>query len=460
MNWLKFLRIPSHSLKEERRPMQQTACPPLMLMPTQARDRQVYDQHTILHQALEAWRTNPLARRLVGLTSQYVVGGGIRVQCAHPATQAFLDKWWRHELNQCALRVYEWCDELTRSGELFFLLSSDAAGMSYLRAVPAAQIGRVETTANDLQQETAFCQQLPGQLAVEKTWPAYQEHTDQPGADGCFPPVMFHFAINRPVGAVRGESDLAPLLRWLNRYAAWLEDRARLNRFRNAFYFVVRARFLNEGERAARQATLNSVPPTPGSILVTDESEQWEVIHPRLESHEAAEDGLSLKKIIAAGAGVPLHFLAEPEGSTRTTAEAAGGPTFRHFEQRQQFFCELLRHLAQAAVRRRAHYDRRIDPQARIQVLGADLSARDNASLAIATRSASQTFLDLYDRGLIGDQELLRVIYRFSGEVVDPQTLGSQPQRKARRPRNPKPAQPGVNIAQVIDPESGEPRLL
>ncbi len=51
---------------------------------------------------------------------------------------------------------------------------------------------------------------------------------------------MLHYAINRPVGALRGESDLAPLLRWLSRYAAWLEDRARLNRFRTAFLYVVR----------------------------------------------------------------------------------------------------------------------------------------------------------------------------------------------------------------------------
>jgi hypothetical protein len=28
--------------------------------------------------------------------------------------------------------------------------------------------------------------------------------------------------------------------------------------------------------------------------------------------------------MIAAGAGIPMHFLAEPEGATRTTAEAAG----------------------------------------------------------------------------------------------------------------------------------------
>ena len=76
------------------------------------------------------------------------------------------------------------------------------------------------------------------------------------------------------------------------------------------------------------------------------------MLSPQLESQEAGEDGLALKKMIAAGAGIPLHFLAEPESATRTTAEAAGGPTYRRLEQRQQYFCWLVADVARAALRR------------------------------------------------------------------------------------------------------------
>jgi hypothetical protein len=55
------------------------------------RDRLVADREDILAQALEAWRLNPLARRIVGLTSQYVVGGGITIQCKHNATARFIE---------------------------------------------------------------------------------------------------------------------------------------------------------------------------------------------------------------------------------------------------------------------------------------------------------------------------------------------------------------------------------
>jgi hypothetical protein len=449
MNWIERLR--QFFTWQHRQRLETIPALPFNLLPYESRDRLPYDQQTILQESLEAWRSNPLARRIVGLTSQYVVGGGVRITCNHPGSEQFLKNWWEHELNQCALRIYEWCDELTRSGELFFLLSTDAAGMTYIRAVPAAQISAIETAENDLQQELAYHQQLDG-LGEEHTWAAYDSRSDSPDQA-----VMLHFAINRPPGAVRGESDLAPLLVWLNRYAIWLEDRARLNRYRNAFYFVVKSRFLSEAERAARQSVLNAVPPTPGSILVTDESEQWEVIHPRLESHEASTDGLSIKKMIAAGAGVPLHFLAEPESSTRSTAEAAGGPTFRHFEQRQLFFSEILRQLAVVAVRRRAMLDRRVDPEASIQVQVADLSARDNAALAIATQAASRTFFDLFDRGLINREELLRMVYRFAGEVQSQEAPAIDLDDPARQAVG-SGGGGQQRSSKVIDPEQAEPR--
>ena len=95
---------------------------------------------------------------------------------------------------------------------------------------------------------------------------------DYRAEEGSFTTVMLHYAINRPVGAIRGESDLAPVLRWLSRYTAWLEDRARLNRYRNAFMFVVKGKWADEAQRLARQSALATAPPPPGSFLVVDET--------------------------------------------------------------------------------------------------------------------------------------------------------------------------------------------
>ncbi len=99
---------------------------------TYPRDRHGYDRDEILADVLTAWRVNPLARRIVGMMTQYVVGGGIGMECAHEKTNKFLGEWWDQRLNRMPTRVYEWCDELSRAGELFLVISTDGAGMSYL----------------------------------------------------------------------------------------------------------------------------------------------------------------------------------------------------------------------------------------------------------------------------------------------------------------------------------------
>lgn len=299
------------------------------------RDRPAYSREEILQQCIDAWRYNPLARRIVELTTQYAVGNGFNLSCEDGRVKAFIDEFWNHRLNQMANRILAMSDELARCGNLFLLISTDASGMSYIRAVQTEQVEEIISAQNDPEQEQFYklkidpdqdyeaddrAQERPpaalrplGSLEPSAYYYAYDLTTDLIDESGHFKPVMVHYAVNRPVGGLWGESDLSHLLKWLGRYTAWLEDRVRLNRFRNAFLYVVKASYTSETARKARQAELAANPPTPGSILVTDESEEWSVMSPKLEAMDAYNDGIALKKMIAAGAGIPLHFLAEPE---------------------------------------------------------------------------------------------------------------------------------------------------
>jgi hypothetical protein len=440
------------------------------------RDRFDFDREEILRQALDAWRVNPLARRIVELTTQYVLGPGLTIESKHEPTHKFIKAFWEHPLNQMPVQVFELCDELARSGELFLLLSTDAAGMSYVRALPAIEVEDVKTADNDLRQEVSLlqkaCYDQEHGWHEARVWPIYTPDLDERDEQGNYRTVALHYAINRPAGAVRGESDLAPLLRWLTRYSAWLEDRARLNRFRQTFLFVVKAKFANETERTARQTALNAAPPSSGSILVCDESETWEAINPQLDSADAEKDGLAIKKMVASGSGIPLHFLAEPESATRTTAESAGGPTFRHFEQRQTFFVWMISDLLRVVIRRRAAVSRPVRADAPVSVRGADISGRDNAALAVAASTIVGAFTEMRDRGLVDDHELLRVVYKFAGEIGDVEELlkkgGAAPDVADKNPRahpptsssnDPtinKPGQPGKPAGVKIDPVSGD----
>ena len=133
------------------------------------------ERQETLADALEAWRVNALARRIVGLTTDYVVGAGVEVDSATPWIDAWVKRFWMHPKNRMPLRITGLCDELTRSGELFPVLSTNRVdGMSYIRAVPARQIMAVRTQDGDYETALAFHQVDPAGLGLEgRTWLAF-----------------------------------------------------------------------------------------------------------------------------------------------------------------------------------------------------------------------------------------------------------------------------------------------
>ena len=183
--------------------------------------------------------------------------------------------------------------------------------------------------------------------------------------------------------------------------------------------------------RKARQVTLAATF-TPGSVLVTDASKPGPLF--LLSSKPWTLPPMAWHSNILPQLLPPMHFLAEPESATRTTAEAAGGPTFRRFEQRQQFFSWLLYDLLSVVISRRAQVDYAVSPTPELQIVGADISARDNVSHSISTVNILNAFERLYDMGLISRRELLRITDRFAGESGDIDEILAQGTKDTRCP--------------------------
>lgn len=404
--------------------------------------RNTWERKKIFAESLRAWRVNPMARYIVKLTSSFIIGKGINIKCGHEPTQKFLLEWWNHPLNKIGKNAKRWKDEDTRTGNLFFLFTVESSGMSFIRAVPAEQIEEIETLENDIEQEARYTKDPAGQ----EFYPAYEPKGEQAS-------FMLHFASNKPVGSTWGEADLSPLLVWIGRFSSWLEDRVRLNRFRTAFMYVIRGQYASESERATREKQINANPPKSGSVLVlnANNGEEWGILSANLDSFDANTDGLAIKKMIASGIGFPLHYLAEPESATRTTAEAAGTPTFRTLEEAQQDFFDTLAQLARVAVQIRSRTDKKVDAEAEITIEGPDITERDNANLALALGRAYPQLADMFDRELIDEEELLRVAYKMFAETF----TGPTPQGKRKpvvRAQDPAP-----NTANNTDPTDPKP---
>jgi len=360
------------------------------------RDRFSYDRNKILKDALLQWRINPIARRIVELTTSFVIGKG--VEFSSDGENILLD-FWHHELNRIPEQLPAWTGELSRSGDLFLLFSNTEAGI-FVRAFPPEQITEIETAENDFMQEKKF---IYGTDAEKDFYPAYTPNKKQKT-------FMRHYSINKPVAVTFGESDFTPILPWLTLYTDWLENRAKLNKYRTAFMFVLRGKFASKAERIARQAEIAANPPQSGSVLIQDESESWGILSANLDSFDANVDGLAIKRMIATAAGIPMHWLSEPESSTRTTAIAAGTPTFRKLSARQNVVKNIVTDILKIVLTQKG-----IKTDSLIVRMD-DITQKDNTATALAIARAEPTLADIFDRELIDGAELIRMIYRLAGE--------------------------------------------
>ena len=338
------------------------------------RDRPEAGFRTIIDESLKAWRDDPLARRIVNLTTQFSIGRGFRITADDQESDAFLHEFWEHPLNRMDDRLSEWSDELCRTGNLFIMISSDVSGMSYVRAIPASQIEEIVPMPNDIEQPVLFRLREPEPGNVMK-FPKEVTVRAASLSDAGPEEQMLHFTVNRPIGGQWGEPDLAPLLLWIARYHEWLEDRIMLNHYRSCFIYTVKAHAQSDQNRLQRQMQLNRVPPKPGTIMVIPADEQWEVMHPNLESAEANEDGLALKKMIAAGAGIPVSFLGESSSSLKSENGGMEDAACRNFRHRQQTLMYITETILRHVLARGARIRRGLNASCEIHIYGDDIAS-------------------------------------------------------------------------------------
>jgi hypothetical protein len=380
--------------------------------------------HQEMDDAREAWRQNPLARRLVGMVTAYVVGNGITLRSEYAPLQRFIDDFW--QANQMDQRIPEWCDELCRAGEVFpVLFTNPQDRTSTVRCVPASIVERIEWREGDYESELRYKEvagcagsaSFAGSGADERWWvsPLHPDATD------LATPVMLHYAVNRPVGALRGESDLAPILPWLKRYSRWLEDRVRLNAGVRAFLWVVKAPARLRTELAERYRQ----PPEPGSVIIADEQESWTAVAPSLNANDAANDGRAIRwMIVAGGPGTSLLDLGEGEDSNLATGQVMTEMRRRFLRRRQAYLAWLLTDLVLVAWRRHVAGERRLRhnvTSADITAVLPDISVEDNQKLAQAAMqlaSGLSTVAQLVGNGPAYRKMALRWFVKFAGEQI------------------------------------------
>ena len=380
-----------------------------------ANDRDWAEMQGAYTDALEAWRKHPQARRIIDITTDHVLGDGLRPS-ASGVMGRFIDQFWTHRQNRMDMRLPALVDELSRAGDLFIVLFRNPAdGMSYVRVVPKPNILKIVTAENDWEQELEYHERRgPGEEPRVWLSPAH------PGADAA-DAVMMHYVVNRPVGALFGDGDLAPIIPWLLRYSKMLEDRVRLNWAARMFHWFVK---VPKSAVAATRAKYQASTPQPGAIIVHDESEEWDFKAPNLAVTPAQNDLQALRMMIAVGAGQPPHWHGDSMDVNLATATAMERTAVRHLSRRQREVADMVIDLCYTAYLRayRLGMARRAPSREAIAVDLPDLSRDDNTMLASAAGQLATAFNGLAQAmgtpSAALRERTLRLFFQFMGEPM------------------------------------------
>ncbi|MBV8085208.1 MAG: hypothetical protein JO247_10385, partial [Chloroflexi bacterium] len=308
------------------------------------------------NECYEAYNSNPLARQAIEIGTSMVLGGGLKITARSPRVQRLLDRFWHDPENHMDMRLYSLCTELALYGEQFIrFFVNPIDGTVKIGQIDPSTIDQIVTDPENVEKPLRFHQRPIG--PASDVW--------SPG-DGALPAgsldttategrwyeagsEVVQFAINKVSNAKRGQSDLAVIIVWLRRYKDWLTDRARLNKYKGSFLWDVS---LSGADKRTldRKKMEYAYPPQPGTVIVHNESEQWAAVEPKIGADEVAADGQAIKMMVAVGAGLPEHYLAEGGNVNRATAAEMGMPTLKRFERRQDYAGFMLRTILDRAL--------------------------------------------------------------------------------------------------------------
>ncbi|NQV14504.1 hypothetical protein HQ531_03520 [bacterium] len=329
------------------------------------KDINTMTQDRMIRLALMLHRQNPLAKRIVDIKADYVVGSGFEIIAEDPYVQSeIIDPFVEANLED---NYYQMAVELGLYGEQYFpAYTNSITGQVKLGIIDPDWINRIETHPDNILDRVAVTLRAAlGEKA--KTFQIIRPGMDL--TDDTFVAPTFMWTLNNVRTATRGLSDLLPLFDWLDAYDQTLFSELERISYGKAWFWDVTLE--GKDEAYAKKWLKGRTQPPVGGIMAHSQEETWKIQSPDLKTQEQNATTRMVKNQILGGAGYPEHWFAFGGDANRATAIEMGGPTLKSMETRQNFFKNMIRYMVRYAV------DRGVD--AGVVPANSDISFKVNA---------------------------------------------------------------------------------
>ena len=403
----KFAESVSHTYKESRSQYS--------FYPATIRELRAGVQSKMVKMAKFLYDSNPLARRIVELTKNFVLGEGLYYTAKSPQVKEVLDKFWYDDVNNWPVRQHERLTELCLYGEWVWPVSINPInGHVTLGYIDPLDITKIELDKDNplLVSEV----KVSGRALERNSFKVIRKVTDpQSPKFGRYDGEVFFFAINKVSNQPRGTSDLLPLIDWISSYDDFLFNRLERNALINNFIWDVILEGADEKEIEDFRARLQS--PTPGTVRVHNEKVKWDVISPNLSSSDAEKEANLIRGHILSGAGYPPHFFSDFSG-VRATAYEAYFPTEKSLVTRQKIVKSFLEIVFKFVIDQAIIAKKLLpDVDTSFEIIFPEISIRDLERASRALVNVTSALDKAIERGWVSKTDCQKIIASILNQI-------------------------------------------
>lgn len=387
------------------------------------RDLTPLSHDKMLNVAAYLYDANPMSKRLIDMTAEYVVSEGIEIKADDPQVQELLTDFWTDPVNKLNVNLLHYVTELGLWGEQCYrAFVNDTSGRVRLGYLDPIRIESVKLDSDNLNiVKQVILKSKAGEAAPPLECVNYQE---APVNGSSYTGDTFYFKVNSVKGASRGRSDLLTTADYHDVFAQFVFSRAERSIFGNVWMWDVLVEGADEPE--LERLAQKMPPPQPGGVRYHNEKMKWQAVAPDLKAYDASFDGKLIKNFILGAHGFPAHFFGSSDDVNRAAALEMHEPVVKRLTARQKVvraMFEDIMHFVVDQARARRTLDLGLDRRPKIDIYFPEISVKDMQSSGLTMLHLAQSLvIAVQQKWIAGDQaaKLYCTIASLFGPNIQP----------------------------------------
>lgn len=397
------------------------------------RDLSPLSQERMRETALYLWDANLLANRIIELPLAYMLAEGVELRATEPEMQETIERFWSDPINSMDVKLPKKVRELAIFGEQVWpTFVNEMSGHVRLGYLDPALIETVVVDPDNPEQPIGIVtvkdrkgRALRYRVIVNGPETVFTQRTQairETFADG----EAFFFTVNDLSVSRRGRSDLRAPADWVDGYDQFLFGEIERYNFLRAFVWDVT--ITGADDTKIKQKAREIKPPTPGSVRVHNDSEEWKAVSPEIGAYESAAAGRLFRNHVLGGATIPEHWFGGGGDVNRATGDSMGEPTFKAFSMRQRFLKHMLESVGRYVIRQKLIAETGEpdwwDARLACEAVFPEMTARDTTKYAAALTQVVTAVNSAIDAGRMSDETGVALIAAVAGRLgveIDPE---------------------------------------